>query len=578
MLIEKMTINRLTSRGFFICAIMALLALCFTSCKAAPSQRLDGFQIQQQLKVIGRYAPSDTGLEFGWPGSGIELSFEGRWLDIEITDGGAGIMDITVDGIEQPPLILRTGTQTYRAVKRNVFDRSPVAVAITRRTEVFDTGLFTISAITTDGQIIPTPPKDSRKILFIGDSITAGFGVRGTTKDCVYNPATNHPRGAFAALTADIFNADYHLIAISGRGVVHNWDANPAPVMPTQIDFALPDDTGGTPWDHTQFIPDVVVITLGTNDWSENDPGREAFRNGYSDMLIDIRARFPAAHIVTAGGPLLDGKEGAAIRDGIDFAMADLSDDNISTLDFTLSPTGIIWGCNSHPGQNSMQRMARDLAGHIANQKTWAIAPEALPPIAPPAALPIAGKNHFKTRVTEIDRDPIQDGGVMLIGDSITEGWRLQDGDGLGVAVTNHGVGWDSTEGVLARLPQMKRHNPDKIFIMIGTNDISWGVKTEMVYTNLEAAINQLSNAFPEAEIYLQSIVPREADRADIIKRMNARYAEIAVNLDVHYIDLWADFAAVDNRLNPELTEDGLHLNAAGYRLWAKILKPYIDM
>ena len=131
---------------------------------------------------------------------------------------------------------------------------------------------------------------------------------------------------------------------------MYNWDANPEAVMPAQLDFALPDHGELGLWDHSQFMPQVIVTLLGTNDWSVINPGQDQFRSGYRDMLKDLRHRFPDAHIVAVGGPLLDGEKGASIRDGIDWAMAQLEDANISSLDLTLYDGALKWSCNSHPG------------------------------------------------------------------------------------------------------------------------------------------------------------------------------------------------------------------------------------
>jgi len=158
-------------------------------------------------------------------------------------------------------------------------------------------------------------------VIFVGDSITAGFGVRGETKSCDYLPATNAPLMGYAALSADILGADYHLIAISGRGVVYNWDNNPNPVMPVQIDLTLADDPNGEKWDHSRFQADIIVIALGTNDWSVINPGKEKFRAGYLSLLRDLRARYKDAHIIAVNGPLLDGDKKASVRDGIDYAI-----------------------------------------------------------------------------------------------------------------------------------------------------------------------------------------------------------------------------------------------------------------
>lgn len=578
---------------FWIAALVA--AIFFLSC-SEPKSNVDENSGLKTSHLLGRHLPVvkqvDTGSEdthlslttghkMGWPGSGMAFRFEGKFAGLRIEDSGKGIMDVVINGAHSQ-LDLNSGSHFYPIVsskKRNVFD-----VRVTRRTEFYDTGYFTMGSpvyVAQEGENqaepIPFNLRD-RKILFLGDSITAGFGVGGDTKDCQNIPALHSPTESYAMLTAEMLEAESHLIAISGRGVVHNWDANPAPVMPAQIDLALPDQPD-TKWDHSQFQPDVVVTLLGTNDWSVINPGQDRFRNGYREMLTGLRERFPKAHIVTIGGPLLDGEKGASIRDGIDWAMANLADENISTLDVTLSDAGLRWSCNYHPGRDSMKKIANALSAHIREIKGWEFLPLDLPaphPIAPPDYMLPGGKAHFRERLIEIDAQPELFGGVLLAGDSITEGWRSQDID-LGVEVSNHGVGWDTVTGLKARLPQMLRHSPDKIFILIGTNDIGYKRDVQAMARELTDVIETLKRERAETEIYIQSVMPREQESLPYVNSINAAYRTAAERLNVNYIDLTPVFAASDGTLKAKLTYDGLHLNQKGYEVWAETLRSYIN-
>ena len=130
-------------------------------------------------------------------------------------------MDVSVNGVESQ-LDLEPGRHLYPIINsktRDTFD-----VRVTRRTEVFDTGLFTINLpvfVNLKGEEPAKPLQFSlpdKRILFLGDSITAGFGVRGDTKACQYVPSTNAPYKAYAGLAAQMLNAELHMIAISGRG------------------------------------------------------------------------------------------------------------------------------------------------------------------------------------------------------------------------------------------------------------------------------------------------------------------------------------------------------------------------
>ena len=515
--------------------------------------------------AVGRYVSGEDGLTMGWPGSGVEFVLpDGGDASVTLTGDGRGYMDLVVGGVSEI-VDLEPGLQTLDIVE----DVGPgTSVRLTRRTEHYDTGLFTLHDVS--GTVVPREP--SGRILFLGDSITAGFGVAGDTADCLNTPVMHAPLESYAMLAADRLDAQAQLIAVSGRGVVHNWDYNPEPTMPAQIDFALP-DRPNTTWDHARFTPDVVVTTLGTNDWSAIDPGQQRFRDGYRDMLAALRERFPVAHIVTVAGPMLTGAQGAAIRDGADWAMAELDDPKISTIDTTVSDTGLTMSCNHHPGRQTMRDMAAQLAAHIAKRTDLTDRP-ASERILPPDWMVPDGKAHFAKRVDEIDAQPLVAGGTLLLGDSITEAWKWQP-EQVDDVVHNHGVGWDVVEGLTNRFAQYASLSPERVLVKIGTNDLSNGHTPQRIAGGVRDLLEELQREFPDARIVLQSVLPREPAMRPKIDRLNRLYADVADDLGVEWLDLTGAFSAPDGSLRAELTDDGLHLLPEGYDVWRTELRAF---
>jgi len=178
-------------------------------------------------------------------------------------------------------------------------------------------------------------------------------------------------------------------------------------------------------------------------------------------------------------------------------------------------------------------------------------------------------------RVTEIAQQTPVEGGVMFLGDSITEGG---DWPALfpGVTTVNHGIGWDTVAGVRGRLAQITLNNPEKIFIKIGTNDIGYNHDPGDMAADLQAVITALKLNSPDAQIYLQSILPREVENVEKVAAINAQYYELAADLKLSFIDLTGPFSDADGSLRAELTDDKLHLNAQGYALWAQTIKPFV--
>lgn len=199
--------------------------------------------------------------------------------------------------------------------------------------------------------------------------------------------------------------------------------------------------------------------------------------------------------------------------------------------------------------------------------------------IAPMAWMYEDGQTHFKNRVAEIDSAGPNPGGVLLIGDSITEGWKWRDFPYDG-PVANHGVGWDVSEGVLSRAPLILREDPKAIFVMIGTNDLSYDRTRDQIVPPLRASLLQYAGKWPDAKIYLQSVLPRNGQWDKSVTAINAALPELAndpvLNGRVKFIDLTPVMGTSADDLRTDYTNDGIHLTDAGYVAWGEALQPYL--
>ncbi|MFE1665741.1 GDSL-type esterase/lipase family protein [Microbacterium sp. P02] len=165
---------------------------------------------------------------------------------------------------------------------------------------------------------------------------------------------------------------------------------------------------------------------------------------------------------------------------------------------------------------------------------------------------------------------------VVFIGDSITAGglWHEWFPE---VSVANRGIDGDTTEGVLARLSSAVAGAPARVFILIGTNDLSWKVSPDVIVGRVTQILDGIRGASPTTEIFLQSVMPRNAKFHDRITDLNRRYRHLAQEQHVTYLDLWPALADSDGALTSHFTLDGLHLNGAGYRAWSAVLRPLVS-
>ena len=179
----------------------------------------------------------------------------------------------------------------------------------------------------------------------------------------------------------------------------------------------------------------------------------------------------------------------------------------------------------------------------------------------------------YVQRSTQFDMLPVQDTDIVFVGDSITARFEW-DEYFTDYTVANRGIDSDVTEGVLHRLDTIVSQTPEKIFLMIGINDIRQGIAPETTLTNYEKIIDELMTALPDCEIYVQSVLPVHIstgiDNADV-QSLNLSLEELAKSKELTYLDIYS--AVADSQNNFTYTVDGVHPTGEGYAIWTGIVE-----
>ncbi len=180
---------------------------------------------------------------------------------------------------------------------------------------------------------------------------------------------------------------------------------------------------------------------------------------------------------------------------------------------------------------------------------------------------------YWHQRVSLFKMLPNSENEIIFLGDSITDGcnWGEMFQD---KRVINRGISGDLTSGVLHRLNEVVESKPLKIFLMIGINDLADGkIEREVVY-NIEQIVKIIHKKTPDTEIYLQSLLPVNKDytifenhvnKTEQIIRINRALKNFSNANDITYVDLYSLFVTKDQKLNPDYTNDGLHLTVEKY-------------
>lgn len=182
-------------------------------------------------------------------------------------------------------------------------------------------------------------------------------------------------------------------------------------------------------------------------------------------------------------------------------------------------------------------------------------------------------KRTKKDNYTLLNRNALKNQ-TVLIGDSIIELFPVELFDCSKGRVYNRGISGDTSDRLSERMEVNALNiEPSKIFILIGTNDLSHRVAKVTTLRNVAAIIDKCLAA-NVAEIYMSSILPvnKDVNRNAVNIRSNSDIAEQNVKIralceekGVFYVDVHSAVSDGCGKLKEDLTFDGLHPNAKGF-------------
>jgi beta-glucosidase len=174
--------------------------------------------------------------------------------------------------------------------------------------------------------------------------------------------------------------------------------------------------------------------------------------------------------------------------------------------------------------------------------------------------------------------------GLILIGDSITQGW---EGPGKDTwqkyyekrNAVNLGISGDRTQHVLWRLANgnIDGISPKLAVIMIGTNNSN--DTAEEIAAGIEAIVKKLRDKLPQTKILLLSVFPREEKPGEMrakLTKVNEMIAKLADGKMIHFLDIGPRFLEKDGSLPKDIMPDALHPNSKGYEIWADAIEPKV--
>ena len=236
-------------------------------------------------------------------------------------------------------------------------------------------------------KLVETPALPSRKIEFIGNSITCGYGNEGLKKEEGFDYATENHYYSYASITARALDAQHWVVARSGIGAYRNYGeaktGSPRSCMPVQyeytgyaLDLKLREEATflREKWDFSRYQPDVICINLGTNDLSTNNYDLSLLKQGYQKLLKQVRNHNPKAKIVFLTGTMLynqELKEARQLLDEITAEAHQAGDKEVYRFDMAPISGEEFYGNDYHPNIYEDEKMAVELTAYLRSLMNW---------------------------------------------------------------------------------------------------------------------------------------------------------------------------------------------------------------
>jgi lysophospholipase L1-like esterase len=408
--------------------INIILAIFLLSASALRAQTMVQVNASDpNIQYTGRINNADpNNVLFAYPGVSIKATFQGTAINAVFTDYSGGgsttttYFNVIIDG-GTPTKLKLTSMQTVYSLATGLTDATHT-VELFKITEASSGKVaFKGFQLVSGKTLVASPPLPSRRIEFIGDSQTCGYGNESSANPPVsgFTSINENNYKAWSATTARNLGAQYSCVAYSGRGLYRNNSGTTTGVLPQLYDQTIPDDASVT-WDHTQYTPDVIVINLGTNDYAA-EAANAAYKVGqpyidaYSAFITKLRGYYPNASIICHVGVMMSDyyPAGASawtrIQTDVKSVVTAKNTSGDKKVYYYMSdPQSPPYGEDYHPTAATDAMVATGLTNYINSVVTWnvAVAPISLAASVTPSTINNSGATVVKFTATASATSP----------------------------------------------------------------------------------------------------------------------------------------------------------------------------
>jgi hypothetical protein len=317
-----------------------------------------------EVHMVGRFDESDPARpRSSWSGTVFRTRLSGTGISVSL-GGVAGVhFQVEVDGQPTTTFVTLGGDVSYLLAEG--LTPGEHDIVIVRRNEgYFGDVDFLGFEPSTGSSVVETPWPYTHRLELLGDSLTAGYGIEGTDGNCPFSAETESFYRSYGSVAGRNTNAAVVAVAYSGKGVFQNYGGDTNESYPELYPRTLTNDPASV-WDFSRFVPEAVVVNLGTNDFSVAIADAD-YVDAYATLLRTVRANYPDAMIFCVSWE----QWGVAAESLVLDAMDATGDANLSHLPFYIAPSEG-FGCDFHTNVQTNARLGEELTQALEVELGW---------------------------------------------------------------------------------------------------------------------------------------------------------------------------------------------------------------
>lgn len=194
---------------------------------------------------------------------------------------------------------------------------------------------------------------------------------------------------------------------------------------------------------------------------------------------------------------------------------------------------------------------------------------------------PLRFENEVTQLLSSVQIDSTKTNTIVFTGSSSIRGWKNFNNYFPEQNIINTGFGGSHMSDLLHYANELViAFNPVQVFIYEGDNDLASGKTVEQVISDAQDLIKLIRKDLPECQIVFISAKPSPArwHLRDGYNKLNLELEKLTYQQnDIEFVSIW-DIMLDKNKYPKSIifTQDSLHMNEEGYKLWAKEIEKYL--